>query len=99
MDFYEKSHNGISIYAEEDILPYIRNIGLDVSETLSNMLMVLSIMPNGTMKEDFFFNLLEMDIQEKRKYERAIRSGQEKSLLIREMWMVRLKWFIKFIRI
>lgn len=81
VDFYEKSHNGISIYAEEDILPYIRNIGLDVSETLSNMLMVLSIMPNGTMKEDFFFNLLEMDIQEKRKYERAIRSGQEKSLL------------------
>lgn len=80
-EFYEQSHNGNSIYAEEDILPYIRNIGLDVSETLSNFLVVLSLIPNGTMKEDFFFNLLEMNIQEKRKYKHAIRSGQEKSLL------------------
>ena len=55
---------------------------LDVSETLSNFWWFYPLIPNGTMKEDFFFNLLEMNIQEKESTKHAIRSGQGKVITV-----------------
>lgn len=84
-DFYRQTKKRRSVYLEEDVLPYIRNIGLDVSGTLFNVLILLSVMPDAAMRRDFFFELLTAQGKEWRVYEQAIRLGVEKSLLYIDM--------------
>ena len=80
-DFWERQIEGkISIYTEADVLPYIRNIGLDITGALFDVLILFSIMPDATMKRDFFFALLPMKKDVRDQYELAIESGIEKSL-------------------
>lgn len=78
-EFFKKFQKRVSVFAEENVLPYIRNIGLDVSGKLFNVLLLLSLMDGIT--KSFFHELLGGNSEERNNYESAIRSGEEKSLL------------------